>query len=81
MRFRARVDEHVRDPQKAELFKAYYRTMCKRPGFSDHYLPAFDRDNVKLVDVSTGIEKITKNGVVVDGVEHKLDCLIFSTGF
>ncbi|MDB5575552.1 MAG: Phenylacetone monooxygenase [Bradyrhizobium sp.] len=78
---RARVDQFVRDPQKAELLKAYYRTMCKRPGFSDHYLPAVDRDNVKLVDVSASIEKITKEGVVVDGVEHKLDCLIFSTGF
>ncbi len=78
---RTRVDGYVRDRQKAQLLKAYYRTMCKRPGFSDHYLPAFDRDNVKLVDVSTGIEKITKDGVVVDGVEHQLDCLIFSTGF
>ncbi len=78
---RARVDAHVQDPQKAELLKAYYRTMCKRPGFSDHYLQAFDRENVKLVDVSTGIDEITKEGVVVRGVEYKLDCLIYSTGF
>ncbi|EZP79340.1 Phenylacetone monooxygenase [Novosphingobium resinovorum] len=78
---RARVDEFVRDPQKADLLKAYYRTMCKRPGFSDHYLPVFDLDHVKLVDVSGGIDRITADGVVVNGVEHKLDCLILCTGF
>lgn len=78
---RSRVDEYVSDPRKADLLKAYYRTMCKRPGFSDHYLQAFDQDNVKLVDVSTGIERITKSGLIVDGQEYPLDCLIFSTGF
>ncbi len=78
---RARVDEYVRDPAKAALLKAYYRTMCKRPGFSDDYLPACDRDNVAIVDVSSGIERITRGGMVVDGVEYPLDCLIFCTGF
>ncbi|VWX49915.1 NAD(P)/FAD-dependent oxidoreductase [Novosphingobium sp. 9U] len=78
---RARVDQYVHDPKKADLLKAYYRTMCKRPGFSDHYLQAFDQDHVKVVDVSGGIERITPEGLVVDGVEHKLDCLIFCTGF
>lgn len=78
---RARVDEYVRDPAKAALLKAYYRTMCKRPGFSDDYLPACDRDNVAIVDVSGGIERITPGGMVVDGTEYPLDCLIFCTGF
>lgn len=78
---RARVDEYVRDPAKAALLKAYYRTMCKRPGFSDDYLPACDRDNVTIVDVSCGIERITPGGMLVDGVEYQLDCLIFCTGF
>jgi cyclohexanone monooxygenase len=40
---RARVDAVVRDPQKAETLKAYYRTLCKRPGFADDYRPALDR--------------------------------------
>jgi cyclohexanone monooxygenase len=78
---RARVDEFVRDPQKAAALKAYYRTQCKRPGFSDDYLPVFDQANVSLVDVSGGIERISKRGVVVAGVEHELDCLVFCTGF
>ena len=78
---RARVDEYVRDPQKAALLKAYYRTQCKRPGFSDDYLPVFDQDNVHLVDVSEGIERITERGVFVNGVEHELDCIVYCTGF
>lgn len=78
---RARVDEQVSDPQKAELLKAYYRTMCKRPGFSDDYLPVFNRDNVHLVDVSGGVDRISENGVIVDGKEYEIDCLIFCTGF
>ncbi len=78
---RERVDNTVRDAEKASLLKAYYRTLCKRPGFSDDYLPAFDQDNVTLVDVSTGIERITPGGVEVDGTEYELDCLIFATGF
>lgn len=78
---RARVDSEIRDPAKAALLKAYYRTLCKRPGFSDDYLPACDRDNVAIVSVAEGIERITPTGMMVDGVEYPLDCLIFCTGF
>jgi cyclohexanone monooxygenase len=28
-----------------------------------------------------GVERITEKGVVVDGVEYELDCLIYATGF
>lgn len=78
---RNRVDQYVDDPAKAALLKPYYRFFCKRPGFSDDFLPAMNQDNVSLVDASGGIERITENGVVVDGVEYALDCLIFCTGF
>jgi cyclohexanone monooxygenase len=78
---RARVDQYVRDPQVASRLKAYYRTQCKRPGFSDDFLSVFNQDNVNLVDVSSGIDRVTARGVVVEGIEHELDCLIFCTGF
>jgi cyclohexanone monooxygenase len=78
---RARVDQYVQDTQVAARLKAYYRTQCKRPGFSDDYLSVFNQDNVVLVDVSAGIDRITAHGVVVNGMEHELDCLIFCTGF
>lgn len=78
---RSRVDDLVKVPEKADLLKAYYRTMCKRPGFSDEYLPVFNQEHVKIVDVSGGIDRITKKTVVVNGLDHEVDCLIFCTGF
>ena len=79
---RARVDAIVEDPDTAEALKPWYGYFCKRPCFHDEYLQSFNRDNVDLVDThGRGVELITESGVVVDGVEHRLDCLIFATGF
>jgi cyclohexanone monooxygenase len=79
---RARVDAIVGDPDVAEALKPYYRQFCKRPCFHDEYLDTFNRPNVTLVDTQgRGVERITENGVVANGVEYRLDCLIFATGF
>ncbi|HEY7053151.1 MAG TPA: NAD(P)/FAD-dependent oxidoreductase [Mycobacterium sp.] len=79
---RARVDAIVADRDTAEALKPWYGYYCKRPCFHDEYLDAFNRSNVTLVDTrGLGVERITENGVVVDGVEYELDCLIFATGF
>jgi cation diffusion facilitator CzcD-associated flavoprotein CzcO len=79
---RARVDALVSDLDTAEALKPWYGYYCKRPCFHDEYLQAFNRGNVILVDTGgLGVERITEHGVVVDGVEHALDCLIFATGF
>ncbi|MBO0855782.1 MAG: NAD(P)/FAD-dependent oxidoreductase [Nocardia sp.] len=82
-RLRDRVAEIVTDPDTAEILKPYYRNMCKRPCFSDEYLPTFNRPNVTLVDVSgtKGVERITEKGVVAGDVEYEVDCLIFASGF
>jgi cyclohexanone monooxygenase len=57
--------------------------MCKRPTFNDEFLPAFNKPNVHLVDVSAskGVERITEKGLVANGVEYEFDCIIYSTGF
>ena len=79
---RARVDETVQDKATAEALKPYYNQFCKRPCFHDEYLAAFNRPNVHLIDTEGhGVERITEKGVVVDGVEYELDCLIYATGF
>jgi cation diffusion facilitator CzcD-associated flavoprotein CzcO len=79
---RARVEAIVADPATAEALKPWYGYYCKRPCFHDEYLQAFNRDNVTLVDTQgLGVGQITADGVVVDGVEYPLDCLIFATGF
>ncbi|GGX30943.1 flavin-containing monooxygenase [Streptomyces lomondensis] len=80
---RARVDALVDDPETAELLKPWYRYMCKRPTFSDHYLQTFNRPDVTLVDTADthGVERITPNAVVVGDREYEVDCIIFATGF
>ena len=79
---RARVDAIVKDPKTAEALKPWYRQFCKRPTFNDEYLPTFNRPNVTLVDTQgKGIDRITEKGVVFDGVEYEVDCIIFATGF
>ncbi|WP_297694222.1 NAD(P)/FAD-dependent oxidoreductase [Phenylobacterium sp.] len=79
---RARVDAVVKDKATAEALKPYYNQFCKRPCFHDEYLDAFNRPNVTLVDTAgQGVERITEKGVVANGVEYELDCLIYATGF
>ncbi|MFE7271731.1 flavin-containing monooxygenase [Streptomyces sp. NPDC057623] len=80
---RARVETIVEDPETAEKLKPWYRYMCKRPTFSDHYLQTFNRPNVTLVDTADthGVERITENAVVVGGTEYEVDCIVFATGF
>ncbi|MEO6084683.1 MAG: NAD(P)/FAD-dependent oxidoreductase [Umezawaea sp.] len=80
---RARVDTLVEDPATAEALKPWYRYMCKRPTFSDHYLETFNRPNVTLVDTADhgGVERITEKALVVGGQEYEVDCIVFATGF
>ena len=79
---RARVDQIVDEPETAEALKPYYRQFCKRPCFHDEYLEAFNRPNVTFVDTNgRGVERITEHGVVANGVEYQVDCLIYATGF
>jgi cyclohexanone monooxygenase len=79
---RSRVDTIVNDPATAAALKPWYRQFCKRPCFHDEYLDTFNRPNVTLVDTQgRGVERITEKGLVVDGVEYEVDCLIYATGF
>ena len=79
---RERVSSTVGDAETAEALKPWYGQWCKRPTFNDEYLPTFNRPNVKLVDTKgKGVERVTENAVVVDGVEYEVDCLIYATGF
>jgi cation diffusion facilitator CzcD-associated flavoprotein CzcO len=79
---RARVDAIVRDANTAEALKPWYNQFCKRPCFHDEYLDAFNRSNVSLVDTKgKGVECITEKGIVAEGREYEIDCLIYATGF
>jgi len=79
---RGRVDDVIEDAGTADALKPWYRQFCKRPCFHDDYLPTFNRPNVTLVDTDgKGVDRITPRGVVANGVEYELDCLIYATGF
>ena len=79
---RARVDALVNDPTTAAALKPWYRQFCKRPCFHDEYLQTYNRPNVHLVDTNgRGVQALTRTGVVANGREYEVDCLIFATGF
>ncbi len=79
---RARVDSVVEDPETAQNLKAWYRQLCKRPCFHDAYLQAFNEPSTTLVDTDgKGVERITRKGVVANGHEFELDCIIYASGF
>ncbi|MEN6542072.1 NAD(P)/FAD-dependent oxidoreductase [Parvibaculum sp.] len=79
---RSRIDRTVKDEKTAAGLKAWYGMFCKRPTFNDEYLDAFNRTNVTLIDTQgRGPDRITETGIVFDGVEYPVDCIIFATGF
>ena len=79
---RSRVDSIVEDTDTAQRLKAWYRQLCKRPCFHDEYLQAFNEPSTTLVDTDgKGVERITRNGVVVAGTEYEVDCIIYASGF
>jgi len=55
---------------------------CKRLCIDSGYYEAFNRPNVRLVDVSNApIEAMTPRGVRAAGQEYELDSVVFATGF
>jgi cation diffusion facilitator CzcD-associated flavoprotein CzcO len=77
---RAFLRKQVHDPEVREKLTPRYGLGCKRPGFSNDYLPTFNRSNVALQ--TSPIERVTPAGVrTVDGREHELDVLVLATGF
>ncbi len=80
---RGLVDDVVKNPEVAEKLKAYYNQFCKRPTFNDYYLDTFNRPNVELIDVSAtqGVEAITANGIMANGKEYPVDCIVYASGF
>ncbi|KIW81105.1 hypothetical protein Z517_04128 [Fonsecaea pedrosoi CBS 271.37] len=79
---RHRVDSLVKDPKTAEGLKPWYNQFCKRPCFHDEYLQAFNNPNVHLVHTDgKGIDRVTEHGIVANGEEIELDCIIYATGF
>jgi cation diffusion facilitator CzcD-associated flavoprotein CzcO len=70
----------VADPALRAAMTPDYAMGCKRILISSDYLPAVQRDNVRLE--TTAVERVLPGAVVgADGVEHPVDTIILGTGF
>jgi cyclohexanone monooxygenase len=79
---REKIHEIVKDPRTAELLSPRNIIGCKRLCVDTGYWQTFNRPNVTLVDVSNPpIERITPDGLVVNGKNYTFDCLVLATGF
>ncbi|WP_295525669.1 NAD(P)/FAD-dependent oxidoreductase [Novosphingobium sp. Chol11] len=79
---RTRIAGIVIDPDTAEALKPYFNWMCKRPLFVDNYFETYNRPNVNLIDTKgRGLDRITETGIMFDGTEYPVDCIIYASGF
>jgi cyclohexanone monooxygenase len=80
---REKIRERVDDPELAELLCPYdYPLATKRMCVDTGYYEAYNRDNVRLVNVKeTPIEEVTEAGLRVGGEEFAFDTLVYATGF
>ena len=74
------LHRQVADPDLLARLTPSYRMGCKRILLSNDYYPALAQPNVSLV--TDGITEIREKSVLTsDGTEHRVDTLIFGTGF
>ena len=80
---RRKIREKVNDKETAELLCPKTHPIgTKRLVLDNGYYEIFNQPHVNLVDISkNGIKEITKNGVVTNSTEYKVDALIFAMGF
>ncbi|WP_063043861.1 flavin-containing monooxygenase [Nocardia pseudovaccinii] len=80
---RERIYERVKDPDTAErLVPKGYAYGTKRPLLETDYFETFNRENVRLIDVSEeSIDEITATGVRVGEHTYEVDVIVLATGF
>jgi cation diffusion facilitator CzcD-associated flavoprotein CzcO len=77
---RSYLRRKVTDPELRAKLTPDYPAGCKRPLMSREWYPTFALPNVTLE--TTAIAELTERGVrTVDGVEHRVDTVIYGTGF
>ncbi|OBK82167.1 NAD(P)/FAD-dependent oxidoreductase [Mycobacterium sp. 1165178.9] len=77
---RSYLARKVADPELRAKLTPNYPAGCKRPLMSRDWYPTFALPNVSLE--TAPIAELTERGVrTVDGVEHRVDTIIYGTGF
>jgi len=79
-----KMKERVNDPAVAEMLTPKgYPFFAKRPPLDHHYYEAYNRDNVKLVDINEQepIVEFTETGIRTTENEYEFDIIVLATGF
>lgn len=76
----AHLHNAITDPTLRKKLTPNYTLGCKRILISNTYYPALAQSNVSVI--SEGVEQVTPDGIIgKDGIERKIDSIIFGTGF
>lgn len=81
-----KMKERVDDPELADLLTpnpGEYPLFAKRPPLDHGYLEAFNRDNVRLVDIKDRepLVEVTETGVRTTESHYEFDIVVLATGF
>ena len=78
-----KIRQRVKDPVTAEkLIPKNHAFGTRRVPMETGYYETYNRDNVRLVDISeTPITRITERGIETGRTHHDLDLIIYATGF
>jgi cyclohexanone monooxygenase len=80
----SRMREKVKDPVVADMLTPKgYPFFAKRPPLDHGYYEAFNRDNVKLVDIAgrEPLVEITETGIRTAKQHYDFDIIVLATGF
>jgi cyclohexanone monooxygenase len=79
---RRKIADIVDDPTTAAKLSPSHVIGCKRLCLDTGYYATFNRPNVTLVDLQAEpLEEISPLGIRAGGVEHRLDAIVYATGF
>jgi cyclohexanone monooxygenase len=79
---RGKIRQTVRDGATAEALCPTHPIGCKRLCVDSGYYAAFNRPNVRLVDLrDQPLEGFTRDGLRAGGREHRADAVVLATGF
>ncbi len=78
-----RIRQRVKDAGTAEkLIPRDHGFGVQRVPLETHYLEAYNRDNVHLVDIGeTPIERVTETGLRTSERDYDFDIIVYATGF
>jgi cyclohexanone monooxygenase len=79
---RNKIRAVVEDEETAEMLCPKHPILAKRPPLGHFYYEAYNRPNVKLVDISKNpIKEMTPQGLRTETEDYEFDIIIFAIGF